>query len=85
MNGSRISVYENPNWGARLVGDAMASQNAVGDLFIDGVRVETVDVVNMFSVLKRVDGRTQVVLTSFLRLVQNPRRGELPVAKPTTD
>jgi hypothetical protein len=85
MDGSRISVYEHPSWGAKLVGEAMASKNAVGDLFIDGVRVETVDVVNMFSVLKRVDGRTQVVLTSFLRLVQNPRHGELPAAKPSPD
>lgn len=74
MYGSSISLYEAANWGARLAGAALARKDDQGGLFIDGVLVESTQIVAQFSVLRCVDGRSCVVLTSFLRLVPDPRR-----------
>lgn len=73
MQANRLSVYAAPSWGAKCIGEALASKDERGELFIDGVHVVSVEPVSLFSVLHRVDGQTQIVLTSFLRLVPDPR------------
>jgi len=69
MQDSTLSVYEAADWGAKLAGVALAHKNDQGTLVIDGVLVETVQLIGQFSVLNCADGRARVVLTSFLRLV----------------
>lgn len=67
--GKQLSTYETAEWGARVAGLAQAHKDASGALFIDAVRVTTIDHSGHFSVLHCVDGKSRVVLTSFLRLV----------------
>lgn len=74
MSGIRLSLYETADWGARIAGEAHARHDADGTLFLDEVRVEAVRHSGHFSVLSCADGSTKVVLTSFLRLVPDPRR-----------
>ncbi|NTW01103.1 MAG: hypothetical protein HGA19_07285 [Oscillochloris sp.] len=72
MKDSTLSVYATADWGAKLIGAALVHKDAQGTLVIDGVPVETVQVIGQFSVLNCVDGRSRVVLTSFLRMVSAP-------------
>ncbi|NNJ11647.1 hypothetical protein EKD04_015030 [Chloroflexales bacterium ZM16-3] len=74
MPESTLSVYEAADWGARIAGAVIARRDAQGILFIDEVPVDTVQVRGMFSVLGFADGKTRVVLSSFLRLVSSPAR-----------
>lgn len=69
MPSNTVSVYETAEWGARLAGEALVRKAVGGELFVNEVRVETIHLRGQFSVLGCVDGRTHVVLTSFLRLV----------------
>jgi hypothetical protein len=69
MQDSTLSVYEAADWGSKLAGVALVHKNDQGTLVIDEVLVDTIQVVGQFSVLNCVDGRSRVVLTSFLRLV----------------
>ncbi|MEI7645930.1 MAG: hypothetical protein WCJ55_16805 [Chloroflexales bacterium] len=69
MQDRTLSVYEAADWGAKLSGAALVHKDPQGTLVIDGVLVETVQLVGQFSVLNCADGRARVVLTSFLRLV----------------
>jgi hypothetical protein len=75
MPGSTMSVYEAADWGAKLAGVALVRKDAQGTIFVDEVQVEAVRVIGQFSVLDGADGLSRVVLTSFLRLVLDPRRG----------
>lgn len=68
-----LSVYETASWGARIAGAVQARRDATGTLFINEMRVESISVVGMFSVLGCADGRDRVVLSSFLRLVPGPQ------------
>jgi hypothetical protein len=70
MSANTLSIYEAADWGAKVAGAASARRDLHGALFIDEVVVETVQVRGMFSVLGCADGRTRVVLSSFLRLVR---------------
>jgi hypothetical protein len=74
MSSNTLSVYERADWGAKVAGMALARRDEQGTLFIDDLRVETVQVSGQFSVLTCTDGRRRVVLTSFLRLVPGPGR-----------
>lgn len=76
MPDKTLSVYESADWGARLAGAVHARRDAAGLLFVDDVRVEAIHVSGHFSVLDCADGRTRIVLTSFLRLVPDPRASE---------
>jgi hypothetical protein len=76
MSGRTLSVYESADWGSRLAGVALVHRDAAGVLFVDDIRVESIDVSGQFSVLRCADGRTRPVLTSFLRLVPDPRLGK---------
>jgi len=64
-------VYAAADWGARLIGAVLARRDATGTLFVDEVRISDVQVKGHFSVLHGSDGRSHVVLTSFLRLVSD--------------
>jgi hypothetical protein len=72
MSGRTLSLFEAAIWGAKVSGEAIGRKDAQGVLFMDDVQVETIQVRGMFSVLGCANGRTQVVLTSFLRLVPGP-------------
>jgi hypothetical protein len=74
MSSNTLSIYERADWGAKVAGTALARRDDQGALFIDEVRVETVQVNGQFSVLNCADGLRRVVLTSFLRLVPGPGR-----------
>jgi hypothetical protein len=69
MSDQVLSVYAAVNWGARLIGVVLAHRDATGVLFVDDVPVSDIYVSGHFSVLHGVDGRSHIVLTSFLRLV----------------
>jgi hypothetical protein len=69
MSGRVLSVYAAVNWGARAIGVVLARRDAAGTLFVDDVCVSDIQTSGHFSVLHGVDGRSHVVLTSFLRLV----------------
>lgn len=76
MPETTLSVYETPDWGARLAGVARAHRDAQGELFVNEVHVEGITVKGLFSILSCADGSTPVVLTSFLRLVPDPRHSK---------
>jgi hypothetical protein len=69
-----LSLYESADWGARTAGVATAHKDTEGTLFINDVRVHRIRVVGQFSILEDAGGRAWVVLSSFLRLVPDPRR-----------
>lgn len=72
MAEQKLSVYAAADWGARLIGVVFARRDAAGALFVDDVRVSDVQADGHFSVLRGSNGRSYVVLTSFLRLVAAP-------------
>lgn len=74
MSDRTLSVYETPNWWARLAGVVHVHYDARGTLFVDEVPVEAIRRSGHFSVLSCVDGSVSVVLSSFLRLVPDPRQ-----------
>lgn len=69
MQEQTLSVYAKADWGARLIGVVLAHRDATGTLFVNEVQISDIDVSGHFSVLRGIDGRSHVVLTSFLRLV----------------
>jgi len=73
MASTTLSLYESADWGARTAGVATAYKDMHGALFIDDVRVDRIRVVGQFSILEGAGGRAWVVLSSFLRLVPDPR------------
>lgn len=85
MTGRTLSVYESADWGARLAGVALVRRDAAGVLFVDDIRVDTVAVSGQFSVLGCADGRNRAVLTSFLRLVPDPRAAKRAWEPPAAD
>lgn len=65
-----MSTYSRPQWGSRVLGEAIVTHEAADGLRINGVPVVNVRTVDLFSLLDCADGATHVVLTVYLRLVQ---------------
>lgn len=84
MSDCTLSVYETADWWARLVGVAHVRYDARGTLLVNEVPVEAIRRSGHFSVLCCLDGSTSVVLTSFLRLVPDPRRRDGRANEPST-
>lgn len=82
MSDRTLSVYETADWWARLIGVALVRYDARGTLFVNEVPVETIRRSGHFSVLCCVDGSVSVVLSSFLRLVPDPRHRDGRVDEP---
>jgi hypothetical protein len=76
MQERTLSVYAAADWGAKLIGVVLVHRDAAGALFIGDVPVSTVQVSGHFSVLHGSDGRSHVVLSSFLRLLSAPPRAQ---------
>lgn len=85
MTDTTLSVYETADWGSRIAGVAQARRDARGELFVNQIHVEAINVKGHFSVLRCADGSTSVVLTSFLRLVPDPSHPQQRTAQPPAD
>lgn len=68
-SGRTLSVYAAADWGARLAGTAIVRRGTDGAIYVDDILVTDVKVSGQFSILQASDGRSHVVLSSFLRLV----------------
>lgn len=76
MSDIRIMTYGAPQWGAKVVGNAMLHKDSQTRYYVDNVCVTDVRVVDLFTVLACVDGSTHYVLTAFFQQLDRRAKTE---------
>jgi hypothetical protein len=69
MSDIRITTYGEPRWGSKAAGTALIRKDSQARYYVNNVCVVDVQVVDLFTVLACVDGKTHYVLTAFLQQV----------------
>jgi hypothetical protein len=72
MSDVQVTTYREPRWGSKAAGTAAIRKDSQARYYVDDVCVADVRVVDLFTALSCVDGRTHYVLTAFLQRVDRP-------------